>query len=361
MRSISCRAVVAAALAVSGATPIAVAQSTCVQPTAQQLIVYHAGSLSAAFTPVEEAFTCQTGVQVQDMTGGSVDLLRQVTAGGKPADIVATADYVDVDKFLKPVGAANYDIVFAHGRMVLAYSASDVGPSGKNLPPIVDPAGPAFNPPTSVPSVLDSWYQTLLTPGVIVGGSNPFLDPSGYRSHLMFQLTQAHYDVPNLYNNLLGHYLVLPASAPANAFSLGKQYDFQLIYEHSAQGAARSNPDYRYAYLPDDIDLSNPAKNDYYKQAVLTMPGLGVPGSDPTVDVQATRTAWGLTVMQSAPNRENAIKFVQLLLAPGDIGQATLQKVGPAPISPAVVTAEDFQQLPPELRNLVTSGDPLGA
>jgi len=155
--------------------------------------------------------------------------------------------------------------------------------------------------------------------------------------------------------------LVLPASAPANAFALGKQYDFQLIYEHSAQGAAQSNPDYRYAYLPDDIDLSNPAKNDYYKQAVVTMPGLGIPGSDASVDVQATRTAWGLTIMTSAPSRENAIKFVQLLLAPGDIGQTTLQKVGPAPISPAVISFDDFQQLPPELRNLVTSGDPLGA
>src|SRR5215475_3295373 len=95
--------------------PAVVAQSTCVQPGSQQLIVYHAGSLSAAFTPVEQAFTCQTGVQVTDMTGGSVDLVRQVTAGGKPADIVASADYVDIDNFLKPAGAANFNIVFANG------------------------------------------------------------------------------------------------------------------------------------------------------------------------------------------------------------------------------------------------------
>jgi hypothetical protein len=90
------------------------------------------------------------------------------------------------------------------------------------------------------------------------------------------------------------------------------------------------------------------------------MPGLGVPGSSASVDVQATRAAWGLTLMQTAPNRENAIKFVQLLLAPGEIGQTTLQKIGPAPISPAVVSPDDFQQLPPELRNLVVSNDPLG-
>ena len=68
-----------------------------------------------------------------------------------------------------------------------------------------------------------------------------------------------------------------------------------------------------------------------------------------------------MTIMKSAPNRENAIKFLQLLLAPGDIGQATLQKVGPAPISPALVSADDYAQLPAELRSLTTSGDPLGA
>jgi len=357
MRFAVSRALFAATLAAALVTPVAGAQAACVQPTGQQLIVYHAGSLNAAFMAVEQAFTCQTGVQVQDGTGGSVDLVRQVTAGGKPADIVASADYVDIDNFLKPAGAASYNVVFARGRMVLAWSQSGVG--AKHLPPLVDPSAPPFSP-TSVPTVLDTWYQTLLQPGVIVGGSHPFLDPSGYRSHLMFQLTQAHYDVPNLYDNLMQHYLALPAAAPANAFALGKQYDFQLIYEHSAAGTAATNPDYRYAYLPDDIDMSNPAKNGFYKQAVVKMPGLGTPGSDASVDVQGSRVAWGLTIMQSAPNRENAIKFVQLLLTPGGIGQTTLLQVGPAPVSPAVVSADDMEQVPAELRSLVTPGDPLG-
>ena len=142
--------------------PLVAAQSNCVQPGPQQLIVYHAGSLNAAFTPVEQAFTCQTGVQVTDITGGSVDLIRQVTAGGKPADIVASADYVDIDNFLKPAGAASYDIVFGKGRMVLGYSASGI--AAKNLPAFVDDNGPEFNPPDSIPTVNDNWYQALLTP-----------------------------------------------------------------------------------------------------------------------------------------------------------------------------------------------------
>jgi molybdate/tungstate transport system substrate-binding protein len=336
--------------------PAVVAQATCVQPTSQQLIVYHAGSLTAAFTPVEQAFTCQTGVQVTDVTGGSVDLARQVTAGAKPADVLASADYVDIDNFLKPAGAANFNIIFASGRMVLGYTQSGI--AAKNLPSFIGADQPQFSPPSAVPTVNDNWYQAVLTPGVVVGGSHPYLDPSGYRSHLMFQLTQMHYDVPNLYNNLLQHYLAIPATAPASAFAIGKQYDFQFIYEHSAMGTAQTNPDYRYAYLPDDIDMSNPTKNALYKQAVVTMPGLAL--TDPSVDVQGSRVAWGLTIMHDAPNRENAIKFVQLLLAPGEIGQASLQKVGPAPLSPAVVSPDDYANVPAELQPLTTNADPLG-
>src|SRR5579859_2617600 len=330
------------------------AQATCVQPSSQQLIVYHAGSLTAAFTPVEQAFTCQTGVQVQDVTGGSVDLVRQVTAGGKAADILASADYVDIDNFLKPAGAASYDIVFSKGRMVLAYTASGI--AAKNLPPFVDPSAP-FNPPDAIPTVNDAWLQAVLMQGVVVGGSHPFLDPSGYRSHLMFQLAQMHYDLPNLYNNLLEHYVAIPATAPGSAFAIGKQYDFQFIYEHSAMGLAQTNPDYRYAYLPDDVDMSNSSRNGLYQQAVVRMPGLTL--ADPEVDVQGSRVAWGLTILNSAPNRENAIKFLQLLFKPGDIGQNTLQKIGPSPISPPVVSADDYGQLPVELQTLTTSGDPL--
>jgi ABC-type Fe3+ transport system substrate-binding protein len=88
------------------------------------------------------------------------------------------------------------------------------------------------------------------------------------------------------------------------------------------------------------------------------MPGLAL--SDPSVDVQGSRVAWGLTIIKDAPNQENAVKFLQLLLTPGGIGQATLQNVGPAPVTPAVVSADDYPNLPPELLPLTTSGDPLG-
>src|SRR5690242_16744994 len=98
----------------------------CVAPSNQQLIIYRAGSLTRAFQPLVKMFICRTGVQVKDVAMGSVDAGRQITAGGQPADLYAPADYLDIDLLMKPAGYADFDIVFAHGRMVLAYSAQGV-------------------------------------------------------------------------------------------------------------------------------------------------------------------------------------------------------------------------------------------
>jgi molybdate/tungstate transport system substrate-binding protein len=236
--------------------------------------------------------------------------------------------------------------------MVLAYSASAV--AEKKLPPIAEAGSVAFNPPNSIPKASAQWYQILTMPGVAIGGGNPFLDPGAYRAYMIFQLAEDYYKVANLSNNLMEH-IVIPGadhSVPAVP-GLGKRFDFQLIYEHSAQAMASANPDFRYVDLPDEINLSDPAKNSYYgKHAVVVLPGLGTPRSAQTVAVPATRVAWGITILNDAPNRENAVKFLQLLLGP--TGTALLKENGPAPVEPAFVSPADYRKLPAALRPLVT-------
>src|SRR5215831_19827870 len=79
---------------------IMTAQATnCAPPSNQQVIIYRAGSLTRAFKPLIEAFTCQTGIQVKDSAMGSVDAGRQITAGGEKCDLYAPADYLDIDLF----------------------------------------------------------------------------------------------------------------------------------------------------------------------------------------------------------------------------------------------------------------------
>ncbi len=327
-------------LLLSLASAAAAQTPNCVPPSNQQLIIYRAGSLTRAFAPLEKTFTCQTGIQVKDTAMGSVDAGRQITAGGQACDLYAPADYLDIDLFMKPAGYANFDIVFAHGRMVLAYSAK--GLAAKKLPPIAEPGSPG--------RATAKWYEILTMPGVAIGSGNPFLDPGAYRAPMIFQLAEAFYKVPNLYNNLLGHVVILGADPTGTA--LGTRFDFQFTYEHNARATAMTNPDYRYVDLPDEINLSDSAKDAYYRQnAVVVLPGLGTPRSARTIAVPGTHVAWGITLLKDAPNKENAIKFLQLLLSP--TGMASLDENGPAPISPALVSPADFRNLPEPLRSLV--------
>src|SRR5476649_277575 len=97
------------------------AQQPCPE-NAPRLIVYHAGSLSAAFTAVEKSFTQKTGTCVVDVPGGSVTEARRVTAGKEPCDIFASADFEVIDRMMKPARVADYTIRFAEGAMVLAYT-----------------------------------------------------------------------------------------------------------------------------------------------------------------------------------------------------------------------------------------------
>lgn len=327
------------------------AAQSCVPLSGQHLIIYRAGSLSRTFKPLEATFTCQTGVAVEDHAMGSVDAGRQITAGGHTSDLYAPADYSDIDLFMKPAGYAKFNIVFAQGKMVLAYSANSV--AEKKLPAMAEDTSVAFNPPNSVPKASAKWYEILTTPGVAIGGGNPFLDPGAYRSYMIFQLAEHYYKVPNLSNDLMEH-IVIPGAdhsvPPVPA--LGKKFDFQLIYEHSAQVMASTNPDFRYVDLPDEINLSDPAKDSYYaKNAVVVLPGLGTARSAQTIAVRGTRVAWGITLMNDAPNRANAVKFLELLLSP--TGTAMLKENGPAPIEPALVSAADYRKLPESLRPLV--------
>jgi molybdate/tungstate transport system substrate-binding protein len=318
----------------------AIAQTpNCVAASNQQLIIYRAGSLTRAFTPLIQEFTCQTGIQVKDMPMGSVDAGRQITAGGQACDLYAPADYLDIDLLMKPAGYANFNIVFARGKMVLAYSAS--GLAAKKLPPIEEPGKQR---------AVAKWYEILTMPGVAIGGGNPFLDPGAYRAPMIFQLAEAYYKVSNLYNNMLGHVVI--AGSDASAPTLGKGFDFQFTYEHTARATASTNPDYRYLDLPDEINLSDPAKEAFYRQnAVLVIPGLGTSRSARTIAIPGAHVAWGITMMKGAPNKENAIKFLQLLLGPS--GKKALTDNGPAPVFPAIVSSKDFRELPAVLRSLV--------
>ncbi len=308
-----------------------------------QLNICHAGSVSTAFAQVKSSFESENpGVIVKDFSGGSLDLVRQLANGLRDCDIYASADYTNIDLLLKPAGLASYTIIFAEGRMVLGYLASDPNARGIALPG-------SFNPPDTVPEAVPDWYQILLAPNVKVGGVHPFLDPGSYRSHLIFQLAQSYYKVPNLYNDLLKHYTTFSLADASKQTALSS--DFQFSYEHSAQATAKKNPDYRYVRLPDILDLSDFTKNNDYSRAVIVVPGLGLSGAALSVAIPGNKVAWGVTILNKAPNRDNAIKFLQLLL--GNTGASALKLNGPTSLNPALVSPGDYRVIPDSLKQFV--------
>ncbi len=63
------------------------------------LIIFHAGSLAVPFEEMEKQFEAKyPGVDVLREGGGSTNLARMISEVGKPADIMASADYIVIDK-----------------------------------------------------------------------------------------------------------------------------------------------------------------------------------------------------------------------------------------------------------------------
>ena len=176
-------------------------------------------------------FTCQTGIQVKDVAMGSVDAGRQITAGGQASDLYAPADYLDIDLFMKPAGYANFNIVFAHGQ-----DGAGIFGEGSGREETASHCRTRQSNARLDPKAVKNWYEILTMPGVAIGGGNWFLDPGAYRAPMIFQLAEAYYKVPNLYNNMLGH-VVIPGADPTGT-ALGRIFDFQFTYEHNARATA---------------------------------------------------------------------------------------------------------------------------
>lgn len=306
------------------------------------LIVHHAGSLTKELQAAEKAFAAQAGACITDVANGAVDDARQVTSGGQPADIFAAADYLNIEQLLKPVGYADYNIAFANTNMVLAYATTS-----KNAETIAA-AGQVFNPPGSVPEAAPDWYKQVTGPGVVIADTNPFLDPTGYRTDIIFQLAAGYYRDPFLYNTFLEHYVTSRGTDV-----IGRTFDYQILYESSALANYEANPStYRFVQLPAAVNLSDLTQEAAYQQASTVIPGTLLPGSESKISVPGTRVTFGITILRNAPHLALAVRFLQYLFSPEGIALQTAD--GPTPLNRPIVTAQDYQRLPDGLKPLVT-------
>ena len=280
-----------------------------------KLTVRHAGSLTPMCAEIHKEFKClNPGVEIVDVGGGGVRMAREI-AQGMECDVYASVDYSNIPNLLIPEGLADWYVIFASTRFVLRHTDRSKYANEVNT---------------------ENWLDIIQRNDVTFWRSDPEGDPAGYRSLMVFQLAEKYYGITGLYQKLAG--------------KSGRQF-------LSSANVAERDGGYSFSYsshlmggksleLPDQINLSNDAFADYYRQASVTIPSLrqGV-----SVTLHGETIRLGLTIPKTCVNRQAAVAWTSLLLSAK--GRALTNQAGKQPI--ALVFGGDLNKLPPELKEYV--------
>lgn len=296
-----------------------------------KLIIFHAGSLSVPFAKIEKNFEAKyPKVDVLRESGGSTKMARLIAEVGKPADIMASADYKVIDNLLIP-DHADWNIRFASNQLVLCYT-----PNSRYANEINE----------------NNWYEILCRKGVVWGHSDPNLDPCGYRSLMAMQLAEKFYNKPGLYKRLLANRPmknVRPKSV--ELISLLNTGNMDYAWEYLSVAVQHN---LKYIKLDDHINLGNYKYDNFYKQAEVKVTGKK-PG---TWRIKKGKSCtYGITMIKHAANPEAARAFLAYLLDPNG-GLKILKEMGQPPFIPCRVPSKEMmKKLPEELQKYVEVRD----
>jgi tungstate ABC transporter binding protein WtpA len=292
---------------------------------------------------LERAFEkAHPAIDVQLFSGGSGALVDKVSKQNQKADVLASADYSLIPKYLVPDNATFY-ADFAKNSIVLCYTNTSR----------------YANEITA-----DNWYKILEKPDVTYAISDPKTDPAGYRSLMAIGLAEKKYNDTDIFDNLVAansrmrateangiwtidvtntspdaKKLTITATGPEIA-PLLKEGKVDYAFEYSSV-AIQSGV--KYITLPAEIDLSDPVLASSYQVMQVKRPSGAA-----TVTETGMPIVYGVTIPASARSPEMGAEFIRLLL--GSDGQAILTADGQTPIVPA----EAFGSVPDSLKPVVT-------
>ena len=294
---------------------------------AETVIVFHAGSLTVPLAQIEKDFeAAHPGIDVLREAGGSTKMARMISELGKPADIMASADFKVIDKTLIPA-KAGWNIRFATNQLVLCYTDGSRYADQINA---------------------ENWYDILQKKDVVWGHSDPNLDPCGYRSVMVLQLAEKFYRKPGLYDRLIANRPeknVRPKSV--ELVSMLKTGNMDYAWEYLSVAIQH---ELKYLTLDDHINLGNYQFDDFYKQAQVKVTGTK-PGEWITRTGQSV--TYGITQIRDSPNPAGATLFLEYLLS-ADGGLKVLKDMGQPPFIPCRVISQAVKDvLPGNLPKLV--------
>jgi molybdate/tungstate transport system substrate-binding protein len=292
-----------------------------------KLIIFHAGSLTVPFAAMEKDFEARyPDVDVQREAGGSTRMARLISEVGKPADLLASADFQVIDQSLIP-HLADFNIRFATNEIVLTYSDRSKFAAEINR---------------------HNWFDILSRPGVAWGHSDPNVDPGGYRSLMVIQLAEKYYRRSGLYRKLLANRPMANLRDKAASLTFMVQ-NGDLDYAWSYRSLALQHK-LKFISLDDNINLANVAHDTFYHQARVRVSG-EKPGT--YIDRIGQFVAYGIAMPKNAPNRAAAEAFLAYLLDP-EGGQKILRQYGQPPFGPPFVPTQAMhQKLPKSIQERV--------
>lgn len=340
--------IVAAAVLFCGCTGTTEDPTTTPTPTATavedvQVKIFHAGSLTGPFEKVKAEFEAEyAGVTVILEPAGSVDCIKKITENGKPADVLASADYYLIPEMMIPEHADWY-LTFAKNRMVLTYT---------NESRYADEI------------TAGNWYEVLARDDIRWGFSDPNSDPCGYRTPMVIQLAETYYGNDRIFETLVGEHSNITTTEANGTYTIHaadpKPDNTTLTIRPKADELVRmvraGDLDYAWEYrsvavqndlsfieLPEEIDLSSVAfAENYATVQTETKKGNG------TATYTGSAIVYGVTVPKIAEHPDLGVAFVEMLI--GATGQEILERDGQPPIVPA----DGYGTVPAALQSLVT-------
>jgi molybdate/tungstate transport system substrate-binding protein len=265
-----------------------------------ELIIFHAGSLSLPFKQIAETFQAEyPNVVIKTEAAGSVECARKIIDLKKDCDVMASADYRVINDLLIP-DYSSWNIKFAGNEMVIAFTEKS-----KYYQDIHQ----------------DNWFQILANKDIIYGRSDPDKDPCGYRALLSMKLAELFYDQPDLVNLLStkNTNYIRPKEVDLIAMLETNTIDYAFNYRSVAEQHRL-----KYLRLPEKINLSNPDLNNYYSKVNVDISGKK-PGEK--INITGESMVYGVTILNNAPNKDIAIKFIAFLLD-SEKGMALMEKNG---------------------------------
>jgi len=293
---------------------------SCTSQEKQKIIIFHAGSLSVPFKKMEQLYEkSHPQVDIVLEAAGSVASARKITDLNRTADIMASADYRIIDELLIPE-YAQWNISFAANEMVIACREES---------PIV--------------SILSesNWMDILQQQKVRYGRANPDHDPCGYRTVLTLKLAEKYYKRNAMAQEILQKDQRFIRPKETDLLALLESGTLDAIFIYRSVAGQHQLP---YITLPDSINLKQPSLSSWYRTASVAIAGKK-PGEE--IVLQGAPMVYGITILRNAPNKQEAMQFLEWLLSK-DGGQRILENQGQPSLVP--MSTQTFNKIPKTLK-----------